>query len=103
MTACSNTRSSVRVARLVAVSAPVLLFRCTGSLSAHNIPFLTWAGVRGGISVALALSLPNDPAKSPILAATYAAVLFTIIVQGLTLGAVARLTLRADGRAEDAS
>lgn len=78
--------------RLVAVSTPVLLFRWTGALSARNIPFLTWAGVRGGISVALALSLPDDPAKAPILAATYAVVLFTIVVQGLSLGAVARRT-----------
>ncbi|RIY00835.1 sodium:proton antiporter [Aureimonas flava] len=83
----------VLFARLVAVSTPVLLFRWTGALSARNIPFLTWAGVRGGISVALALSLPDGPAKSPILAATYAVVLFTIVVQGLTLGAVARRTL----------
>ncbi|WP_062112288.1 cation:proton antiporter [Aureimonas sp. AU40] len=79
-------------ARLIAVSTPVLLFRWTGSLSARNIPFLTWAGVRGGISVALALSLPDDPAKSPILTATYAVVLFTIVVQGLSLGAVASRT-----------
>jgi Na+:H+ antiporter len=57
------------------------------------VPFLTWAGVRGGISVALALSLPDDPAKTAILTATYGVVLFTIIVQGSTLGMVARLTL----------
>lgn len=80
------------LARLVAVSAPVLMFRWTGTLSGRNVPFLTWAGVRGGISVALALSLPDDPAKSLVLAATYAVVLFTIVVQGLTLGAVARRT-----------
>jgi CPA1 family monovalent cation:H+ antiporter len=80
-------------ARLAAVSTPVLLFRWTGSLSSRNIPFLTWAGVRGGISVALALSLPEHPEKSVVLAATYAVVLFTIVVQGTTLGRVARRTL----------
>jgi CPA1 family monovalent cation:H+ antiporter len=83
----------VLVARLVAVSAPLLLFRWSDRLSARNVPFLTWAGVRGGISVALALSLPEDPAKPAVLAATYAVVLFTIIVQGSTLGLVARRTL----------
>jgi len=57
------------------------------------VPFLTWAGVRGGISVALALSVPESDAKPAILAATYAVVLFTIIVQGSTLGMVARRTL----------
>jgi CPA1 family monovalent cation:H+ antiporter len=62
-------------------------------LSARNVPFLTWAALRGGISVALALALPDSPSKSAILAATYAVVLFTIVVQGSTLGVVARWTL----------
>ena len=84
----------VLVARLIAVSPPLLLLRWNEKLLARNVPFLTWAGVRGGISVALALSLPDDPAKSPILSATYAVVLFSIIVQGSTLGHVARWTLR---------
>ena len=84
----------VLVARLVAVSTPLLAFRWGGNLSPRNVPFLTWAGVRGGISVALALSLPESEAKSVVLAATYAVVLFTIVVQGLTLGAVARRTLK---------
>ncbi len=70
---------------LVAVSTPVLLFRWGGNLSLGNVPFLTWAGVRGGISVALALSIPESDAKPAILAATYAVVLFTIVVQGSTL------------------
>ncbi len=52
------------------------------------IPVLTWGGLRGGISVALALSLPEVAEKSIILAATYAVVLFTIIVQGLSLRAL---------------
>jgi monovalent cation:H+ antiporter, CPA1 family len=85
----------VLLARLVAVSAPVLLFHWGGNLSLTNVPFLTWAGVRGGISVALALSMPESDAKPAILAATYAVVLFTIIVQGSTLGFVAQRTLRA--------
>jgi CPA1 family monovalent cation:H+ antiporter len=61
----------------------------TGIVSATS----TWVGVRGGISVALALSIPESDAKPAILAATYAVVLFTIIVQGSTLGMVARRTL----------
>ena len=85
---------SCSLARLVAVSTPLLAFRWGGHLSARNVPFLTWAGVRGGISVALALSIPESDAKPAILAATYAVVLFTIVVQGSTLGMVARRTLR---------
>jgi Na+:H+ antiporter len=49
---------------------------------------MTWGGLRGGISVALALSLPEVAEKSPILAATYAVVLFTNVIQGLTLRAL---------------
>ena len=77
-------------ARLAAVSTPLLAFRWGGNLSARNVPFLTWAGVRGGISVALALSVPEGEHKPALLAATYAVVLFSIIVQGSTLGLVAR-------------
>lgn len=82
------------IARLIAVAAPALLFARSNLMSVHNVPFLTWAGVRGGISVALALSIPDNPDKSVILAATYAVVLFSIIVQGSTLGLVARWTIR---------
>ena len=83
----------VLLSQLVAVSVPLLLFRWRIRLSVRNVPFLTWAGVRGGISVALALALPDDPSRSAILAATYAVVLFSIVVQGSTLGVVARATL----------
>lgn len=84
------------LARLLAVAAPPLVFAWSNLLSIRNIPFLTWAGVRGGISVALALSIPDNPAKPAILAATYAVVLFSIIVQGSTLGIVARRTIRSE-------
>jgi len=60
------------------------------NLSLGNVPFLTWAGVRGGISVALALSIPQAPAQPTILAATYAVVLFSILVQGSSLKPLAR-------------
>ena len=88
----------VLFARIISVSTPLVLFGWTKKLSARNVPFLTWAGLRGGISVALALALPDSPAKSAILAATYAVVLFTIVVQGSTLGIVARRTLRQAGK-----
>ena len=84
----------VLLGRLLAVSGPLLVLGWGRLMSIRNVPFLTWAGIRGGISVALALSLPESPAKSGILAATYAVVLFSIIVQGLTLERVARRTIR---------
>lgn len=83
----------VLLARLVAVTIPLLLFGWRAGMSLRNVPFLTWAGVRGGISVALALALPEGPAKPAVLVATYGVVLFSIVVQGSTLGALARRTL----------
>jgi CPA1 family monovalent cation:H+ antiporter len=79
----------VLAARLIAVALPILLPVRRG-ISPRNIPFLTWAAIRGGISIALALSLPDSPAKPVISAATYAVVIFSIVVQGLTLGRVAQ-------------
>ncbi|RZL41596.1 MAG: sodium:proton antiporter [Variovorax sp.] len=87
----------VLLARLIAVSAPLLAFPWSNRLSIRNVPFLTWAGVRGGISVALVLSLPESPFKAALLAATYAVVLFTIVLQGSTLGLVAKYTLERPG------
>jgi CPA1 family monovalent cation:H+ antiporter len=55
---------------------------------------LTWGGLRGGLSVAMALSLPDNPAKAPILTIAYGIVVFSIVVQGLTLGPLARRVTR---------
>ncbi len=82
------------VARLAAVSGPVLLMGRFRSFLRGTIPVLTWGGLRGGISVALALSIPEVAEKSAILAATYAVVIFTLIVQGLSLRAVIRGVLK---------
>ncbi|MBE9520037.1 MAG: cation:proton antiporter, partial [Proteobacteria bacterium] len=49
---------------------------------------LTWGGLRGGISVALALSLPASPERSVILLMTYIVVVFSVLVQGLSIGAL---------------
>lgn len=62
---------------------------------AGSIPLLTWAGVRGGISIALALALPAGTARTTILTVTYVVVVFSIVVQGLTVGAVATRVLGA--------
>jgi CPA1 family monovalent cation:H+ antiporter len=52
---------------------------------------LTWGGLRGGISVAMALSLPATPSRSLVLTLTYSVVVFSILVQGLTVGRLVRL------------
>ncbi len=80
----------VLAARFISVAAPLVVFRLKRSLIAGAIPVLAWCGLRGGISVALALSLPDVPAKSTLLAVTYGVVIFSIVVQGLTVEKVVR-------------
>ncbi|MEP1444422.1 MAG: sodium:proton antiporter [Hyphomicrobiales bacterium] len=83
----------VLFARLAAVSLPILTLSLGFAFSKGVIPVLTWGGVRGGISVALALSLPAVGAKPLIMTATYAVVIFSIVVQGLTIKEVVRRTV----------
>jgi Na+:H+ antiporter len=58
--------------------------------SAHAVAILTWGGLRGGLSVALALSLPAGGDRDTILLMTYAIVAFAVLVQGMTLEALLR-------------
>lgn len=73
------------LARLVSVAVPVAAMSVRGSFVTGIIPILTWSGLRGGISVAMVLSLPRFPARDLLLACTYAVVVFSILVQGLTV------------------
>lgn len=81
----------VLFARLVSVFAPSLvLMRYRPEFGRGTIPVLTWSGVRGGLSVALALAVPNTPQKPLLLVTTYAVAIFSIVVQGLTLERLVR-------------
>jgi CPA1 family monovalent cation:H+ antiporter len=80
----------VIVARLVSVAIPLTLLRRTRNFPTGMIRMLTWGGLRGGISVALALSLPLFQGRAAVLNATYGVVIFTIVVQGLTIGKFVR-------------
>ncbi len=80
----------VLLARFISVSIPLSLLRKKYRFSPGAIRILTWAGLRGGISVALALSLPPIPEKPLLLTCTYLVVLFSILVQGLTIKRVLR-------------
>lgn len=82
---------TVLIARFISVGLPVSLLKYKNSYSPHAVKILTWGGLRGGISVALALSIPEGPWRDPLLTATYGVVIFSILVQGLTIGKVAAM------------
>ena len=83
----------VLFSRLVAIGIPVTLLRLFRTFSPGAVRILTWGGLRGGISVALALSIPPSPEREAILAITYAVVVFSILVQGLTLEKLVKRTM----------
>ena len=81
----------VLASRWVGIGLPVSLLRLAGrAFSPRAVRVITWAGLRGGISVALALSLPSGEERALLLLMTYVVVVFSILVQGLTLGRVIR-------------
>ena len=86
----------VLLARAISVGVPITVLRLHREFSPHVVKILVWGGIRGGISVALALSLPPSPMRDIVVAMTYVVVVFSILVQGLTIGPVAkRLSQRA--------
>ncbi len=80
----------ILLARFLAVGTPLTLMRMGRSFSPHAVKMLTWGGVRGGISVALALSVPAASGRALLLTVTYVVVAFSIVVQGLSIGRVAK-------------
>jgi CPA1 family monovalent cation:H+ antiporter len=89
----------VLLARFISVSIPIGVFHFKREFSPGVIKVLTWGGLRGGISVALALSLPAGPERNLILTVTYLVVVFSIVVQGLSIGnLVKRVTTQPTDR-----
>lgn len=80
----------VLLARFAAVSLGVGILGRVRTFSPHAVKIMTWGGLRGGISVALALSLPPGPERQIIVPITYTVVAFSILVQGLTVGPLVR-------------
>jgi CPA1 family monovalent cation:H+ antiporter len=77
-------------ARWLSVAGIVAPLRHRLHCEAGTIRVLTWGALRGGISVALALSLPKSPQRDLLLTVTYVVVIFSIVIQGLTVGSVIR-------------
>ena len=85
---------AVLLARFISVATPITLLRRYRRFSPRVIEILTWGGLRGGISVALALSLPAGAERDVILFTTYGVVIFSILVQGLTIGRLVAINVR---------
>lgn len=73
------------LARAVSVAVPLTAVCARLGLNRGMIPIVTWSGLRGGLSVAMMLSLPPFPERDLLLASTYAVVVFSIVVQGLSV------------------
>ena len=80
----------VLLARFITVGIPITVMRRFRNFTPKAIQILTWGGLRGGISVALALSLPASEMRDALVVITYAVVIFSILVQGLTIGPLIR-------------
>jgi CPA1 family monovalent cation:H+ antiporter len=94
----------VLLARLVSVAPPIALLRRRGRFARYTVRVLTWGGLRGGISVALALAIPRAARGEPVVerdalvAMTYVVVVFSILGQGLTLGPLVKRWMGRRGR-----
>ncbi|MDQ1834145.1 cation:proton antiporter [Massilia scottii] len=78
------------LARYLSVGLPVALAQRVSRLPGGSWQVLTWGGLRGGISVALALSIPSSPERDVLVTLTYAVVVFSILVQGGSIGMLIR-------------
>lgn len=80
----------VLLARFISVFIPISILRLKIKFEKNAILLLTWGGLRGGLSVAMALSLPVSMHRDDFVLVTYIIVIFSIVVQGLTIGKLAR-------------
>jgi len=94
----------VLTARLISVGIPVnILRKLNREFHPHAVKILTWGGLRGGISVALALSIPAGESRDLIVAVTYVIVVLSILVQGLTIGKLIKATSKSTGTSDEIS
>jgi len=90
----------VLAARYFSLLAPVHFFAKRLDFVPHTATIMAWGGLRGGISIALALRLTPEMNRDLFLTATYGVVIFSIIVQGLTVGALAKRMIGASDETE---
>lgn len=85
----------VLAARLISVALPISLLRRREGYGAHTVRLLTWGGLRGAIAISLALALPPSSYRETLITVTYTVVLFTLLVQGLSIGPVITRALKS--------
>jgi CPA1 family monovalent cation:H+ antiporter len=85
---------AILFARWVSVALPLAIMSRRRKFTPGTVAIMTWGGLRGGISVALALSLPAGGEREIVLAVTYIIVVFSILVQGLTVKGVVRRVVK---------
>ncbi|MGV3460127.1 MAG: cation:proton antiporter [Flavobacterium sp.] len=88
----------VLLSRFISIWLPTKFIRFREKFTPGTIKILVWGGLRGGVSIALSLSIADGPYKKVILAITYFVVVFSIVVQGLTVGKVAGKVLKKEQR-----
>ncbi len=88
----------VLLSRWLSVVLPIQIMHSRYHFIPYTVRMLTWGGLRGGISIALALSLPAFEQRDLILAMTYGVVIFSILVQGLTVGPLAEKIARVENK-----
>ncbi len=95
----------VILARFLSLIVPIGLFKRRLDFAPHTLTIMTWGGLRGGISIALALGLPTHTQRELLLTITYGIVVFSIVIQGLTIGLLAQrlLSPRSAAGVSDAS
>jgi len=91
----------VLASRFISLLLPVRFFAKKLDFVPHTTTIMTWGGLRGGISIALALSLNDDMNRDLFLTVTYGVVIFSIIVQGLTVGSLAKKLIGAESLSVD--
>ena len=89
----------VLIARWLSLLLPIRIFKTKLEFVPHTLTIMTWGGLRGGISIALALSLPPEMNRDLFLTVTYGVVVFSIVVQALTVGPLAKRLLGAESSA----
>ena len=90
LAAASVLAVAILLSRMMTVAPAIVMLRRWRKVPRGTIRVLTWGGLRGGVSVALALSLPSGPERDLLLSITYIVVLSSILLQGLSIGRVVR-------------